>query len=1146
MALNIQAVVSLDTQMFTAGIRGIEAQINQFAGLAVMQFGGVAQQISAMWGAFGAAGGAISALSQIVQAGASYEQQMMRVASYTQASGDELARLSSAGGELAAQFGFGLDQVGQSMASLALAGVETANMTDVLQASLLLASATLGDANQSAELITSTLKVFQTDMAKAGEVANLFAGAIASSPLDLQRLSDSMKYAGSTGAAFGMSMQQVVSEIAAFHQVGLRGQLAGTAFRGALLEMSAAASSAKGVVGSALQGWVPATEGLTGAVRRLNDAGADAAVVIQELGKRAGPGVAALMKLGSDAMGDLTDKIKSNSDVAAMHETQMQALAGQYNLLKGEIAALALKIYNELAPGFKEALTQVRGSVAAFSEFAAKVSGPVSAAFNTLLPSVAKGAATLVVFNSALKALNFVGLNAGANSFAGIINKARSNMSAAREQVVALMGENKKLTTTLDTLTARKAALSREMQDLRIMYTRGYASAAEYRAGMAKLGGEVSGVTRKITAANTALDKNWASLETANKAAGSFTMGLSKIGVGASVLGAAIAGVQIGQFISSLRVWGTDHTVHEWLSLSIAKLVDMKTTMADITGELSPQLAELQSKIKGLKAEGDSLANTFIEKMPRSLFYLSSLNTALADVEQRARSGSDAIKGWFDFDAGSGGGFSGILVQLREMGALADSFGTDLAEAFDPKDIRAFRQEITDLESEASSLKSDIQAKEDAYIAALRGEITLTTQISEYEQEINRVKDERTKASDEEKTILNEQLKVLREKLSALYKTRIETANAKDEAAEALQDATGRLTELNDRLQTTRGRLDEIAGGIASAKALQDALNAAWEEWEADEKAAAAAQSLDALAAAYGRTELSMDAARAGLAAIGVGFEEFVPLAEKAGVKTEQLGKNLQWMNKNQDEARGLLERLGVASTETTRFMALYGDKCFDVARNMQQLGLSEEEAARKAGVFGNAVEQNNAKMQETVATLVETHKGLTNLASISGARMERLIQNITKLGNAIGGINGGNGIDLSWLSALGTMVKLPRLTGIDSWLEKFDSLATGVQGVANRMGGVDLSWVDALKGFSLPGLGDVSSWKKDFDKWVGAFSGNLPDIERFAAALTSLQGSLSALDDATLKIVFKDEAILSKIETHLSTLASLKGVIWA
>ena len=42
MALNIQAVVSLDTKMFTAGIRGIEAQINQFAGLCTMQFGGIA------------------------------------------------------------------------------------------------------------------------------------------------------------------------------------------------------------------------------------------------------------------------------------------------------------------------------------------------------------------------------------------------------------------------------------------------------------------------------------------------------------------------------------------------------------------------------------------------------------------------------------------------------------------------------------------------------------------------------------------------------------------------------------------------------------------------------------------------------------------------------------------------------------------------------------------------------------------------------------------------------------------------------------------------------------------------------------------------------------------------------------------------
>ncbi len=430
MAIAIQAVVSLDTRMFTSGIRGLEASINQFAGLAVMQFGGVAQQVAAMWGAFGPAGAAITTLGQVVQAGAELEQQMARVASYTGMAADEIKALQRDSMELAGKYGFAANEIGGALANLALAGLDTKEaLSDVLRPSLMLAKATLGDTQQAAEAITSTLKVFQLGMEDATHVADMFAGAIASSPLDMQRLTDAMKYAGPAASAYGMAMEQAIKEVAALHQVGQRGQMAGTVFRGAIMEMAKAARSGAGEVGRALAGWNVSTEGLTGAVRRLNAAGVDTATVIEEVGKRAGPGVAALMKYGADAMDDLAKKVERTADVEAMHEKQVNTLQGQYEILKGKMAQTAIEIYDKLLPGLMECVKVLQSAVDGVSALAHSFSW-LGDVLSGALPLILRVSTAFMGVNAAIKAANGLGASMGGNSLAGIWKNAGDNRAA--------------------------------------------------------------------------------------------------------------------------------------------------------------------------------------------------------------------------------------------------------------------------------------------------------------------------------------------------------------------------------------------------------------------------------------------------------------------------------------------------------------------------------------------------------------------------------------------------------------------------------------------------------------------------------------------------------------------------------------------
>jgi len=398
MAFTLQAVVALDGSKFTSGMTGMLASVQRFAGMSMTMFGGVASQVASMWAAFGPMGGVMAGMKEVIKVGASFEQSMANVKSVTGLMGDEFVRVSNATRAAAAQTSFTTAQAADAMYALGASGMSSA---DMLEASLLpalkLAGATQSDTKLATEAMTAAMAIWQLGAEDATGVADLFAGAIASSPANMQRLSDAMKYAGPVGAAFGMEMKNVVDEVAAFHVVGLRGQQAGTAFRTALIELSRAAQTGSGQVGAALKGWSAETEGLTGAVDRLNAAGVDGASVIQEMGARAGPGMAALLKIGGDAMRDLSDKVTQNSDVAKMYDTQMGTLSGQFTLLKASVEELAVKLFSKLLPAFIKIIDGAKNFVSSIGRITESF-GFVGTVIERLLPLLIGSGGLLLAF----------------------------------------------------------------------------------------------------------------------------------------------------------------------------------------------------------------------------------------------------------------------------------------------------------------------------------------------------------------------------------------------------------------------------------------------------------------------------------------------------------------------------------------------------------------------------------------------------------------------------------------------------------------------------------------------------------------------------------------------------------------------------
>ena len=350
MALALEAVVALNHAQFGQGLSTMGALTANVAGAMAYAFGGVAGEIMTMTRAFGPMGTAIATLKQAVTVGEAFEFSMANVATVTNLSADALVEVSQKARDFASETSFTATEAAEALYALGSAGFGTAEqLNDMLSPALMLAGATQAEASITTETLTTALNAFRLETEDSTNVVNLFAGAIANSPANMERLSEAMAQAAPVAAGFKVSLEDTVESIAAFHRVGIMGSAAGTAFRQAMTKLVQEMGNADSVLGKALQGWTPSIEGLTGAIARMEKAGITGAQAMEELGIRGGKAVAAQLALGSDAIQELGDQIVKTGDVSAMYAKQMDTVHSQWKVFVSMMQEIGLKIWDQIS-----------------------------------------------------------------------------------------------------------------------------------------------------------------------------------------------------------------------------------------------------------------------------------------------------------------------------------------------------------------------------------------------------------------------------------------------------------------------------------------------------------------------------------------------------------------------------------------------------------------------------------------------------------------------------------------------------------------------------------------------------------------------------------------------------------------------------
>lgn len=369
MAINIAtltAKLAADTSDFSRKMKSAERDLSSFADGA-KQVGSAARDLGSTMTKKVTA--PIVGLGAVVAATAGrFEASMNRVGALTQETGERFVAMESMAKELGSTTMFSASQAADGMSFLAQAGFGANEVIESMPGMLDLAAAGQLDLARAADIASNVLTGFNLTAAEANRVSDLLAAVSIKTNTNVEQLGEAMKFVAPVAASAGFEIEETAAAVGLLGNAGIQGSMAGTTLRNVIVKLLKPTSEAAGVInrlGLNLKDNEGNLVSFTEIVAELERAGASTADMMTIFGVRGGPGLAALVAQGSDALGTMNEEMLNAGGTAAeVASRQMEGLNGAILLLKSATEGLAIAIADS---GLLDFLTGVVEKAAALA-----------------------------------------------------------------------------------------------------------------------------------------------------------------------------------------------------------------------------------------------------------------------------------------------------------------------------------------------------------------------------------------------------------------------------------------------------------------------------------------------------------------------------------------------------------------------------------------------------------------------------------------------------------------------------------------------------------------------------------------------------------------------------------------------------------
>ncbi len=288
-----------------------------------------------------------------------YETSMLRVQALTGATDDAFKCLSAQSAHLGETTQFSASQAADAMGFLAMAGMNTSQIVGAMPDTLNLAASAQIELGEAADITTNILSGYGMEVDDLAKVNDILVNTITSTNTNMLELGEAMKSVGPVASQLKIPIEETAAGIGILANAGFKGEMGGTALRNGLVRLlnpSGEAARTIKELGLNVRDSEGNLKGFTDILSELERTGASTEQIMQIFGVRAGPAMLALLKQGSGAMTEQTNRLLEQGSASRIASLQMSGLDGAWKRLKSATEGLALRFGEQ---GFKGVLTGV-------------------------------------------------------------------------------------------------------------------------------------------------------------------------------------------------------------------------------------------------------------------------------------------------------------------------------------------------------------------------------------------------------------------------------------------------------------------------------------------------------------------------------------------------------------------------------------------------------------------------------------------------------------------------------------------------------------------------------------------------------------------------------------------------------------------
>ena len=338
--------------------------------------------------------GTVTAVGAAIYAGpvkkaAEFQEQMSTVKSISNASAEDMAKLSQKAKEMGATTAFTAAEAGEAMEYMAMAGWKTGDMLGGIEGIMNLAAASGEELGSVSDIVTDALTAFGLSASDAGHFSDVLAQASSNANTNVSMMGSTFQKVAPVAGALGYSVEDMSLGIGLMANASIKAEVAGTSLKTALANMAkptkqqAAYMDKYGISLTKSDGTMKSfgevVENLRGSLGGLSEQEQIAAATAI-FGKESFAGMLAIVNASEQDYNKLTEAVY-NCDGAAkkMAETKLDNLNGSITLAKSAFDALQVELGELLLPALTEGVKKFTDIITVVTTFVRENPGAVKA-----------------------------------------------------------------------------------------------------------------------------------------------------------------------------------------------------------------------------------------------------------------------------------------------------------------------------------------------------------------------------------------------------------------------------------------------------------------------------------------------------------------------------------------------------------------------------------------------------------------------------------------------------------------------------------------------------------------------------------------------------------------------------------------------